>query len=85
MKKPQKKNAAKGKAANKPAAPKAEYRAFTMADYRAMEKVAKSIETACRIRRKYVMAMQTATEMIDRNLDKLRAIVWNNDRKETTR
>ena len=79
MKKQQKKNVAKGKAAEKPAAPKAEYRAFTMADYRAMEKVAKSIETACRIRRKYVMAMLTATEMIDRNLDKLRAIVWNND------
>lgn len=73
------KMAAPQKAANKPAAPKAEYRAFTMADYRAMEKAAKSIETACRIRRKYVMAMQTATEMIDRNLDKLRAVVWNND------
>ena len=79
MKNQQKKNAAKGKAAEKPTAPKAEYRAFTMADYRAMEKVAKSIEPTCRIRRKYVMAMQTATEMIDRNLDKLRAIVWNND------
>ena len=79
MKNQQKKSAAKGKAAEKPAAPKAEYRAFTMADYRAMEKVAKSIETACRIRRKYVMAMQAATEMIDRNLDKLREIVWNNN------
>lgn len=79
MKKPQKKNAAKGKAAEKPAAPLAEYRAFTMADYRAMEKVAKSIETACRIRRKYVAAMQAATDLIDRNLDKLRAIVWNNN------
>lgn len=94
MKKQQKKNAANGKAAetrggtaahSKSAGAevsrpkKAEYRAFTMADYRAMEKVAKSIETACRIRRKYVMAMQTATEMIDRNLDKLREIVWNNN------
>ena len=67
------------KAAEKPAAPKAEYRAFTMADYRAMEKGAKALATACRVRRKYVMAMQTATEMIDRNLDKLRAIVWNNN------
>lgn len=56
---------------------KAEYRAFSMADYRAMEKVAKSIETACRIRRRYVAAMQAATDLIDRNLDKLRAIVWN--------
>ena len=94
MKKQQKKNAASGKAAETRGATaahsksagaevsrpkKAEYRAFTMADYRAMEKVAKSIETACRIRRKYVMAMQTATEMIDRNLDKLREIVWNNN------
>ena len=81
MKKPQKKNAAKGKAAETRGAttpiPKTEYRAFTMAEYRALEKVAKSIETACRIRRKYVMAMQTATEMIDRNLDKLREIVWS--------
>lgn len=54
------------------------HRVLTMADYRAMEKVAKSIETACRIRRKYVMAMQGATECIERNLDKLREIVWNN-------
>ena len=81
MKKPQKKNAAKGKAAEARVEatqlPKTEYRAFTMAEYRALEKVAKSIETACRIRRKYVMAMKTATEMIDRNLDKLREIVWN--------
>lgn len=37
MKNQQKKSAAKGKAAEKPATPKAEYRAFTMADYRAME------------------------------------------------
>ncbi len=59
--------------------PQAEaHRVLTMADYRAMEKVAKSIETACRIRRKYVMAMQGATECIERNLDKLREIVWNN-------
>ena len=59
--------------------PQAEARhVLTMADYRAMEKVAKSIETACRIRRKYVMAMQGATECIERNLDKLREIVWNN-------
>ena len=71
---------AKKTAPAKPQAPKkAEHRVLTMADYRAMEKVAKSIETACRIRRKYVMAMQTATEMIDRNLDKLREIVWNNN------
>ena len=83
MKKQQKKSAAKGKAAetresgHKPAAPKMEYRAFTMAEYRALEKAAKSIETACRIRRKYVMAMQTATLMIDRNLDRLREIVWS--------
>ena len=79
MKKQQKKNAAKGKAAEKPAAPKAEYRAFTMADYRAMEKVAHALATMCRMRRKYVAAMQSATECIDRNLDKLRAIVWNNN------
>lgn len=76
-----KKTDAKGKAAKGAAEPprKPEYRAFSMADYRAMEKVAKSIETMCRIRRKYVAAMQTATECIDRNLDKLRAIVWGND------
>jgi len=79
MKNQQKKSAAKGKAAEKPAAPKAEYRAFTMADYRAMEKVAHALATMCRMRRKYVAAMQSATECIDRNLDKLREIVWNND------
>lgn len=62
-----------------PRKPQAEARrVLTMADYRAMEKVAKSIETACRIRRKYVMAMRGATECIERNLDKLREIVWNN-------
>lgn len=55
------------------------HRVLTMADYRAMEKVAKSIETACRIRRKYAMAMQGATQCIERNLDRLREIVWNND------
>ena len=79
MKNQQKKSAAKGKAAEKPAAPKAEYRAFTMADYRAMEKVAHALATMCRMRRKYVAAMQSATECIDRNLDKLREIVWNNN------
>jgi len=31
------------------------------------------------MRRKYVAAMQSATECIDRNLDKLREIVWNNN------
>ena len=76
MKKQQKAKASKNAAPQKAADP---HRVLTMADYRAMEKVAKSIETACRIRRKYVMAMQTATEMIDRNLDKLREIVWNNN------
>lgn len=82
-----KKNVAKGKAANKPAAPKAteskpvdmSHRVLTMAEYLAMEKVASAIERACRVRRKYVMAMKGATEVIDRNLDKLREIVWNNN------
>ncbi len=85
MKKPQKKNAAKGKAAGtresgqKPAAPKTEYRAFTMAEYRTMEKVANALSSLCRLRRKYVAAMQAATESIDRNLDRLREIVWNDN------
>ena len=83
QKQTKKNNAAKrltnGKATDGKPAVDMSHRVLTMADYRAMEKVAKSIETACRIRRKYVMAMQTATEMIDRNLDKLRAIVWNNN------
>jgi len=57
----------------------ASHRVLTMADYRAMEKVAHALATMCRMRRKYVAAMQSATECIDRNLDKLREIVWNND------
>lgn len=76
MKKQQNAKAAKMGAPQKAAET---HRVLTMADYRAMEKVAKSIETACRIRRKYVMAMQGATECIERNLDKLREIVWNNN------
>ena len=48
-----------------------------MADYRAMERVAHAIGTMCKMRRKYVNAMQAATECIDRNLDKLREIVWS--------
>ena len=76
MKKQQNAKAAKMAAPQKAAET---HRVLTMADYRAMEKVAKSIETACRIRRKYVMAMQGATECIERNLDKLREIVWNNN------
>ena len=53
------------------------HRVLTMADYRAMEKVAHAIGTMCKMRRKYVNAMQAATECIDRNLDKLREIVWS--------
>ena len=53
------------------------HRVLTMADYRAMEKVAHAIGTMCKMRRKYVNAMQTATECIDRNLDMLREIVWS--------
>lgn len=53
------------------------HRVLTMADYRAMEKVAHAIGTMCKMRRKYVSAMQAATEVIDRNLDKLREIVWS--------
>ena len=53
------------------------HRVLTMAEYLAMEKVASAIERACRVRRKYVMAMKGATEVIDRNLDKLREIVWS--------
>ena len=83
QKQTKKNNAAKrltnGKATDGKPAVDMSHRAFSMADYRAMEKVAKSIETMCRIRRKYVAAMQTATECIDRNLDKLRAIVWGTD------
>lgn len=65
------KNPARGKAADM------SHRVLTMAEYLAMEKVASAIERACRVRRKYVMAMKGATEVIDRNLDKLRAIVWD--------
>lgn len=53
------------------------HRVLTMADYRAMEKVAHAIGTMCKMRRKYVSAMQAATEVIDRNLAKLREIVWS--------
>ena len=82
-----KKNVAKGKAAEKPTKGKSaavsqspadmSHRVLTMAEYLAMEKVASAIERACRVRRKYVMAMKGATEVIDRNLDKLREIVWS--------
>lgn len=72
------KNPAKGKSAAIPQTPAdMSHRVLTMADYRAMEKVAHAIGTMCKMRRKYVNAMQTATEVIDRNLDKLRAIVWS--------
>ena len=72
-------------AAKKPSSAKAtegkpadmSHRVLTMADYRAMEKVAHAIGTMCKMRRKYVNAMQAATEVIDRNLDKLREIVWS--------
>lgn len=76
------KNAAKNPAKGKSAAiPQTQadmsHRVLTMAEYLAMEKVASAIERACRVRRKYVMAMKGATEVIDRNLDKLREIVWS--------
>ena len=78
MKKQQKKNVAKGKSAAIPQTPAdMSHRVLTMADYRAMEKVAHAIGTMCKMRRKYVSAMQAATEVIDRNLDKLREIVWS--------
>ena len=75
----------KNNAAKKPSSAKAmegkpvdmSHRVLTMADYRAMEKVAHAIGTMCKMRRKYVNAMQAATEVIDRNLDKLREIVWS--------
>ena len=69
------KNAAKKPTEGKPA--DMSHRVLTMAEYLAMEKVASAIERACRVRRKYVMAMKGATEVIDRNLDKLREIVWS--------
>ena len=77
----------KNNAAKKPSSAKAmegkpvdmSHRVLTMAEYLAMEKVASAIERACRVRRKYVLAMKGATEVIDRNLDKLREIVWNNN------
>ena len=79
------KSAATKNAAKKPSSAKAtegkpadmSHRVLTMAEYLAMEKVASAIERACRVRRKYVMAMKGATEVIDRNLDKLREIVWS--------
>lgn len=72
------KNPAKGKSAAIPQTPAdMSHRVLTMADYRAMEKVAHAIGTMCKMRRKYVSAMQSATEVIDRNLDKLREIVWS--------
>ena len=72
------KNPAKGKSAAIPQTPAdMSHRVLTMADYRAMEKVAHAIGTMCKMRRKYVNAMQAATEVIDRNLDKLRKIVWS--------
>ena len=72
------KNPAKGKSAAVPQSPAdMSHRVLTMADYRAMEKVAHAIGTMCKMRRKYVSAMQAATEVIDRNLDKLREIVWS--------
>ena len=64
-----------GKTEGKPA--DMSHRVLTMAEYLAMEKVASAIERACRVRRKYVLAMKGATEVIDRNLDKLREIVWS--------
>ena len=67
----------KAKPAAKKSAKPSEHRILTMAEYLAMEKVARAIESACRVRRKYVLAMQGATECIDRNLDKLREIVWS--------
>lgn len=77
----------KNNAAKKPSSAKAtegkpvdmSHRVLTMADYRAMEKVAHAIGTMCKMRRKYVSAMQAATEVIDRNLDKLREIVWSDN------
>ena len=75
QKQTKKNNAAKNPARGKPA--DMSHRVLTMAEYLAMEKVASAIERACRVRRKYVMAMKGATEVIDRNLDKLREIVWN--------
>jgi len=72
--------AKKTKAAKVVAAkPEGSHRVLTMAEYLAMEKVAHAIETACRIRRKYAMAMKGATEVIERNLDKLRSIAWSEE------
>lgn len=79
MKKQTGKTAKKTAPAKPQATKKAEHRVLTMADYRAMEKVAHALTTMCKLRRKYVAAMQTATECIDRNLDKLRAIVWSDN------
>ena len=76
MKKNTTKKTAKGaKAEGAPS----ERRVLSMAQYLAMEKVAHAIERACRIRRKYVMAMKGATEVIDKNLDKLREIAWSEE------
>jgi len=75
QKQTKKNNAAKKPTKGKPA--DMSHRVLTMAEYLAMEKVASAIERACRVRRKYVMAMKGATEVIDRNLDKLREIVWS--------
>lgn len=68
--------AAKVAAKAAPAVKENQHRVLTMADYRALEKAAKAIETCCRIRRKYIMAMEGATQCIERNLDKLREIAW---------
>ncbi len=75
MKKQVNKSAAKPADKNTPET----HRILTMADYRALEKAAHAIGSMCRLRRKYVAAMQSATEVIDRNLDKLREIVWSNN------
>ena len=77
QKQTKKNNAAKNPARGKPA--DMSHRVLTMAEYLAMEKVAHAIETACRIRRKYAMAMKGATEVIERNLDKLRSIAWSEE------
>ena len=71
-----KKVAKSAKAAKAAPAKADQHRVLTMADYRALEKAAKAIETCCRIRRKYIMAMEGATQCIERNLDKLREIAW---------
>lgn len=86
QKQTKKNNAAKKPTTENPAPsrqkpPDMSQRVLTMAQYLAMEKVAHAIESACRVRRKYVLAMKGATEVIDRNLDKLREIVWGDDMK----